>query len=224
MNWFDILKEQRQVSRNIQSFKPIQLSKPIKLNKPKETTCRDKLIDLYKKALNSFPDGKRRDENLSNEHYDLSINHEFAYEGGKVFVKVSIPNEGVLPDEAYCLLLKEFERVEKAGPGSSGSISYDYIDYNLKEPKFVVADSEMWYTSNNEMDDAGIGIRYGVAQLAFYTYILDSPILHPGHTVLFSVSSEFKDKTIEEGISAYTGSPILRYNTFRDIKTWRGLF
>ena len=27
-----------------------------------DSTCRDKLIELYQKALNSFPDGKRTDD------------------------------------------------------------------------------------------------------------------------------------------------------------------
>ena len=44
MNWFNILKEQRHIARNIQSFKPIQLDKPIKLNKP-EKDCYEKLIE-----------------------------------------------------------------------------------------------------------------------------------------------------------------------------------
>lgn len=44
MNWFDILKEQRQVARNVQSFRPIQLDKPIKLNKP-EKNCYEELLE-----------------------------------------------------------------------------------------------------------------------------------------------------------------------------------
>jgi len=44
VNWFDILKEQRQIARNVQSFKPIQFDKPIKIKKP-EKTCYEKLVE-----------------------------------------------------------------------------------------------------------------------------------------------------------------------------------
>lgn len=44
MNWFEVLKEQRQVAQTAQSFKPIQLDKPINIKKP-EKDCYQKLID-----------------------------------------------------------------------------------------------------------------------------------------------------------------------------------
>lgn len=216
MNWFDVLKEQRQVARTTQSFKPIQLDKPIKIKKPDNTTCRDRLIELYRKALNSFPDGKRTDEDKNDKEYDLRIRHKFEYDEGVVEVSIMLPHEGVLPDEVYCRLLNEFEKVEKAGMKDSSQVfvDYQYIDYNLKEPKLVFGDSEMSYEYS----------EFGTSELGFYTWINDSPSLHPGQSIIFSVEYISKEKTIEEGVNAYTGSPILRHKTLRDFKNWRGLF
>ena len=78
MNWFDILKEQRQVARNVQSFKPIQLDKPIKLNKP-EKNCEEEFVERAKVAaraigFNSF------DPSRITQQY----NEDFSYSKGKV--------------------------------------------------------------------------------------------------------------------------------------------
>ena len=217
MNWFNILKNTGLAQRQRQGISSRQKDEDF-VFEDEDSTCRDKLIELYQKALNSFPDGKRKDvRGGSDEHYDLKMSHIFEYEGGEVVIGIKIPNEGVLPDDVYCRILNAFERKEKAGPSDSQNfMEYQYIDYNLKETKLVIGDTVV---DNTKADD-----RYGIAQLGFYTYINDSPDLHPGQTIQFYVLSEFKDKTIKEGVSAYTGSPILRHKTFRDIKTWRGLF
>jgi len=214
MNWFDVLKNAGLTQRQRQGISARQRDEDF-VFEDEDSTCRDKLIKLYQKAVNSFPDGKRRDKNQNHKDYDFKMLHEFAYEGGVVEVRFAIPNEGVLPDDVYCRLLNVFERIEKAGPGNGGGVGYDYIDYNLEEPKFVVGNSEMWYETNED---------FGTSELGFYTYINDSPDLHPGQTVEFSIEYTSKEKTIEEGFSAWTDSPILRHKTLKDFKNWRGLF
>lgn len=91
MNWFDVLKEQRQVARTTQSFKPIQFDKPIKLNKP-EKTCYEKLLDYCSEH------GERRDHDKS----------WYAFEnyGSNIF----LPKDIILPDEFYCYALEEFKK------------------------------------------------------------------------------------------------------------------
>jgi len=84
MNWFDILKEQRQIARNVQSFKPIQLDKPIKLNKPPKDTCYEKLVEYLNSKFelifpaqtsdNSFGFGEYRGE--GNFQGDLYFNKD----------------------------------------------------------------------------------------------------------------------------------------------------
>mgnify|MGYP001192142453 CR=1 FL=1 len=213
MNWFNVLKNAGLAQSQRQGFRLDDKDEDYVLED--DSTCRDKLIKLYQKALNSFPDGKRTDKDKDIKGYDLRINHKFEYDEGVVEVRILLPHEGVLPDDVYCRLLKEFERVEKAGPNNGGSVGYEYIDYNLKEPKLVVGDSEMYY-ANTE--------RWGTSELGFYTYINEEPDLHPGQTVEFIVYFRSKEKTIEDGDGAYTGSPILRHKTLEDFKNWRGLF
>jgi len=44
MDWFSILKEQRQVARNVQSFKPIQVDKPFTIP-DEEESCYQQLLE-----------------------------------------------------------------------------------------------------------------------------------------------------------------------------------
>ena len=43
-----------------------------------------------------------------------------------------------VPDDVYCRLLNVFEKVEKAGPNNNNGVGYEYIDYNLEEPKLLM--------------------------------------------------------------------------------------
>ena len=91
MNWFDVLKEQRQVARTIQSFKPIQFDKPIKIKKP-EKTCYEKLLDYCSEH------GERRD------------NDEWFYYFESYGSGIFLPKHIILPDEFYCYALEEFKK------------------------------------------------------------------------------------------------------------------
>ena len=175
MNWFDILKNAGLAQRQRQGISARQKDEDF-VFEDEDSTCRDKLIELYQKALNSFPDGKRTDIDKNDKEYDLRIRHKFEYDEGVVEVRILLPHEGVLRDDAYCRLLNVFSR-KAVGPNNNNGVGYQYIDYNLKEPKLVDGDAEVWY-ANNE--------RFGTSELGFYTYILDSPDLHPGQTVEFA--------------------------------------
>ena len=107
MNWFKLLKEQRQVARNIQSFKPIQFDKPIKLNKPEET-CEEKFIKRAKAAasavgFDSFdPSSKSRQ----------SFENEIKIDEGEIWVRfVYYNNPDKLTDDSYCWMMENYDKL-----------------------------------------------------------------------------------------------------------------
>lgn len=103
MNWFEVLKEQRQVSRNIQSFKPIQLDKPIKIKKPEE-------------------DCKTWFENLDKLIYDFFV--ELLGEGEYASI-VGWTLMHNIPDEIYC-------KIKEAIQTKTNGNKYDLSDrYSL---------------------------------------------------------------------------------------------
>jgi len=92
MTWFSILKEQRQVARTIQSFKPIDVEKPFTIP-DEEDSCYEKLLDYCSKH------GQR----MNND----GIWHVFENYGSSIEVRKEI----ISPDELYCYALEEFKKL-----------------------------------------------------------------------------------------------------------------
>lgn len=115
MNWFNILKEQRQTTRNVQSFKPIQFEKPIKIKKP-EKSCEEKFIERAKTAargvgFNSF------DPNKIADYYDdrifidegvLSV--RFYYENNSGKLRNRDPEVKDVTDDLFCWMMDNYDK------------------------------------------------------------------------------------------------------------------
>lgn len=95
MNWFNVLKEQRQVARNIQSFKPIQLDKPINIKKP-EKDCYQKLIDYVQSC------GLNIKEEFSKYVQFTDMKNIVIFNASKSLISEN--------QEVYCLILEDLKQ------------------------------------------------------------------------------------------------------------------
>ena len=153
MDWFNILKEQRQVARNVQSFKPIQFDKPIKLNKP-EKSCEEKFIERARAAAIGIGFNSFDPYSVSQAHYDTiklethKLNMKFYYINGSSAFKNRSPtptdaladwgtylnsNEDVT-DDLFCLMMSEYDKMsEKIGQShADGPKKGPFEIYNQK--------------------------------------------------------------------------------------------
>lgn len=105
MDWFNILKEQRQVARNVQSFKPIQLDKPININKP-EKDCVTKLIDYLRSKYSGS-------KHIPYAYMAFPSDHIF-YEGNEnsSFLHLPVERRKNIPNEVYCQVLDHFKSLK----------------------------------------------------------------------------------------------------------------
>lgn len=165
MNWFNILKEQRQVARNVQSFKPIQFDKPIKLNKP-EKSCEEKFIERAKAAaisigfnsFNPYEVTQRHDETILLGNHRLYMN--FYYVNGSSAFKNRSPtptdvfadwgmylnaNEDVT-DDLFCWMMNEYDKLgENTPPQKTKKGPFELYNQNLTTTKspFLNKESQM---------------------------------------------------------------------------------
>lgn len=140
MNWFSILKEQRQVTRNIQSFKPIQLDKPIKIKKPEED-CVKKLIDYLRSKYSG-------NENHGDNH--IAFPSYASFFGDEISAYLNLPNlyegKGIhILNEEYCqildhlksLNLEELEAYEKYKAKTVGQNLEIFYKLNKTNKQYV---------------------------------------------------------------------------------------
>lgn len=149
MNWFSILKEQRQVSRNIQSFRPIQLDKPIKINKP-EDSCEEKFIERARTAaiaigfnsFNPYEVAQRYDKDIQLENHRLNV--KFSYLNGSSAFKNRSPtptdalaNWGTylnlnkdVTDDLFCWMMNEYDKLGEEETNTSKKGPFDIFNQN----------------------------------------------------------------------------------------------
>jgi len=130
VNWFDILKEQRQVAQNVQSFKPIEVDKPFTIPEP-EDSCEERFIERAKTAamsvgfnsFNPYEVAQRYDETIQLENHKLHLN--FYYVNGSSAFKNRSPtptdafaNWGTyldsnkdVTDELFCWMMDEYDKL-----------------------------------------------------------------------------------------------------------------
>ena len=105
MNWFKLLKEQRQVARNIQSFKPIQLDKPINIKKPKKT-CKEELLERLKPFIDFISNSTPKDFNLGTKAKITNSTPyvgDISYEKRQTYGRIPIPDDLKLYDNEYAI-------------------------------------------------------------------------------------------------------------------------
>lgn len=106
MNWFKLLKEQRQVARNIQSFKPIQLDKPINIKKPQKS-CKEELLERLKPFIDFMSNSNPKDFNLGTQAKTASTTPYFgdiSYEKRQTYGRIPMPDDLKLYDNEYAIV------------------------------------------------------------------------------------------------------------------------
>jgi len=103
MNWFLILKEQRQVARNIQSFKPIEVDKPFTIDEP-EKNCKEELLERLKPFIDYMSNSNPKDFNLGTKAKTADTTPyvgDISYEKRQTYGRIPMPDDLKLYDNEY---------------------------------------------------------------------------------------------------------------------------
>jgi len=127
LNWFDVLKEQRQVAQTIQSFRPIEVDKPFTIDEP-EKDCYEK---LFEHLASLFPRKEANEEvhpytTFSQGDYESS-NYATLTAPSRWSKKFSINPKTI--DDEYCYVLEHFKSMDLNELISEFDLEKKYKDY-----------------------------------------------------------------------------------------------
>ena len=127
MNWFHLLKVQRQTQR--QGVSARQKDEEFVFEDDDESDCYDEFVRIYEKTKNSFPNAKKT------EKEDNMI--EYSYDKTEIVLAFGVPQRGEIPDEVFCEAIKKYKSIEDYTSGEM--LENHYIEVAKEDDMHYIA-------------------------------------------------------------------------------------
>ena len=127
MNWFHLLKVQRQTQR--QGVSARQKDEEFIFEDDDESDCYDEFVRIYEKTKNSFPNARKtkKEDNVI----------EYSYDKIEIALAFGVPQKGKIPDEVFCEAIKMYKSIEDLASGKM--LENHYIEVAKEDDTHYIA-------------------------------------------------------------------------------------